>query len=112
MKFISNDEEFKINDGICAAYFYTPWLIYHQKMMVMFDKVKEKYKDISYVGIDASQFKRIATIYKVESVPTIIVFNNGKEINRINGVCLTSAFRAFFDDIYKKVKKTEIKNDR
>jgi thioredoxin-like negative regulator of GroEL len=111
MNFITHEEEFKINSGICAVYFYTPWLIYHKKMLTMIDKVKEKYQNISYIGADASQFKRISSMYEVDSVPTVIVFNNGKEINRINGVCLTSAFRAFFDDIYKKVKKAGEKND-
>jgi len=110
MNFITNEDDVKIGKGIYAMYFYTPWLIHHKKMMIMINKVKEKYKDICYMGIDASHFKRIVSIYEVESVPTIILFNNGKEIDRINGVCLTSAFKAFFDDIYKKVKKVGVKN--
>lgn len=105
MNFITSEDDVKINNGTHAVYFYTPWLMYHKKMIVMFDKVKEKYKNFSYMAIDASQFKRITSIYEVDSVPTVIVFNNGKEINRFSGVCLTSAFRAFFDDIYKKVTK-------
>lgn len=105
MNFITSEEDLKINEGIHAVYFYTPWLIYHKKMMFMFDKIKEKYKDISYVGIDAHQFKKITSIYEVDCVPTVIIFNKGKEINRLRGVCLTSAFRAFFDDIYLKSKK-------
>jgi len=112
MNFITHEEELKINNGLCAVYFYAPWLIYHKKMMVMFDKVKEKYKDISYIGVDVSQFKKITSIYEVDSIPTVIVFNKGKEVNRLKGICLTSAFRSFFDDIYSKVRKAGDKNDR
>ncbi len=110
MNFITHENDVKINDGICAVYFYAPWLIYHKKMMAMIEKTSEKYKDISFIGVDVGSFKKISTIYEVSSIPTIIVFNNGKELNRLNGVCLTSAFRAFFDDIYLKVRTLGDKN--
>ena len=105
MNFITSENELKLNDGLCAVYFYAPWLVYHKKMMVMFNKIKDKYKNINYYAVDVSHFKNFSIIYELSSIPTVIVFNNGKEINRITGVCLTSAFRAFFDDIYLKVKK-------
>lgn len=101
------EENFK-NEGLCALYFYTQWLIYHKKMLTMFDKLK--YKDINYFAIDALQHKKLVNIYNVNSVPTVILLNSGKEIDRIEGVCLTSAFKAFFDDIYKKVNKLEKKD--
>jgi thioredoxin-like negative regulator of GroEL len=101
MNFITNEEELKLNEDTQAVYFYAPWLIYHKKMMVMFDKVKNKHKNIIYTAVDISHFKKIADMYEVDSIPTVIVFHKGKEINRINGVCLTSAFKAFFDDILK-----------
>lgn len=112
MNFITNEEEFKINEGVNAVYFYAPWIIYHKKMMIMFDKIKDKHKNIIYMGVDVSQFKKIASIYEVDSIPTVIIFNNGKEVNRLSGVCLTSAFRAFFDDIYLKAKKAGDKNGK
>lgn len=112
MNFVSSEKEISINNGLCVLYFYTPWLIYHKKMLIMFNKVEDKYKDIVYLAVDASYFKKTLSIYNVVSVPTVIVFNKGKEIDRFNGICLTSAFRAFFDDIYKKVKKLGDKNGK
>lgn len=108
MNFITSELGIVGDKGIYAIYFYSPWLIYHKKMMAMFGKIADKYKDISCVCVDASSFKKTAIIYDITSIPTVVVFNNGKEINRITGVCLTSAFKAFFDDIYKKVKKESL----
>ena len=48
MNFITSENELKLNDGLCAVYFYAPWLVYHKKMMVMFNKIKDKYKNINF----------------------------------------------------------------
>lgn len=100
MLFIAHENELIFNTKIQALYFYASWMPYHNKMMIMIDKVKEKYKDISFFAIDSDHFKILCHRFNVESIPDIVIFNGGKEIKRINGLVMTSAFRSIFADIY------------
>jgi len=102
MKFILEESELDINRGICVLYFYAPWLIYHKKMMAMFDKIMPKYNKIKFFGIDINYFKKYVMIYDVKSIPTVVIFYHGIELKRITGICLTSALKSIFIEITSK----------
>lgn len=42
-------------------------------------------EDVEYVYIDVDHHQPLATKYQVRSVPTLLLFNIGKQIARING---------------------------
>ena len=82
-----------------ALYFYASWMPYHGKFLTMISKMEEKYKDISFFAVDVDAFKNQCTRFSVDSIPTVLVLKEGKEVKRINGLVLTSAFRSAFADI-------------
>jgi thioredoxin-like negative regulator of GroEL len=96
MIFISQESDL-VFDNPCVMYFYTSWMPYHKKMLVMLDKMEEKYK-MKFFGINADNFKPICKRFNIDSVPTVLIFDK-KELKRINGLVLTSAFRKAFADI-------------
>lgn len=103
MEFLTQESDFKLIDaGIQCLYFYASWMVFHNKMMTMIAKMEEKYKDISFLAIDVEEFKKMCKRFDVQSVPQVLIFDGGKEINRINGIVLTSAFKSVFADIYSK----------
>ena len=103
MIFLNQDKDIIFTNKIQSLYFYASWMPYHKRMMVMIDKIEQKYKNIEFIAIDVDFFKNLCKRFKIESIPTVVIFLNGKELNRINGLPLTSAFKTTFVDICKNI---------
>ena len=101
MFFITSDTDLVLQDKIQSLYFYASWMPYHKKMLVMLDKMEDKYPNIDFIGIDIDFFKTFIKRFKIDSIPTVLLINNGKEIKRLNGLVLTSAIKSTFADICK-----------
>jgi thioredoxin-like negative regulator of GroEL len=91
MKFIVEDED--IPEGLGILYFYSPWMVFHKRMINILSNIEEKNKNYFFVGINTDVFKDIVKKYKVTSVPTIILVNK-KEKDRIEGLCMASAIKS------------------
>lgn len=103
MIFIIDPKEIKVSRCVYGLYFYASWMPFHKKMLNMISNIEEKYKDksINFYAIDTDNYKDICKKYEVTSIPYIIVGKNGKEVKRIDGVVMASAFKKVFSDIYK-----------
>lgn len=99
MLFITDESELNINEGKVSLYFYASWIPFNKKMITMINKMQEKFTDIKYFAIDVDFFKNLCKRFNVTSIPEIIIFNDGKEVKRINGLILTSALKNAFSDI-------------
>lgn len=98
MVFITKEEDL-LFDNIKGLYFYASWMPFHKKMLIMISKMEEKYKNISFFAVDVDYFKSITKRFNVESIPTVLIIENGKEIKKINGLVMTSAFKNIVADI-------------
>lgn len=99
MLFITREEELQIDLPLQALYFYASWMPYHSKMITMIGKMEEKYKNISFSAIDVDEFNNQCKRFTIESIPTVLILKEGKEVKRISGLALTSAFKSAFADI-------------
>jgi thioredoxin 1 len=99
MLFITREEELQIDSPMQALYFYATWMPYHSKFITMISKIEDKYKDISFSAVDVEQFSNQCKRFSINSIPTVLILKEGKEIKRINGLVLTSAFKSAFADI-------------
>lgn len=100
MLFITTEAEIKLEDNaLQAIYFYASWLPYHKKMLIMIDKMEDKFKNIKFMAIDVDHFKNQCIRFNIDSIPAVIMLNNGKEVKRITGLVLTSAFKSALADI-------------
>lgn len=107
MLFITKEDELLFNN-LSALYFYASWMPYHNKMMYMIDKIEKKYENIKFQAIDVDFFKNQCLRFNIKSVPTTVILYNDKEIKRINGIVLTSAFKSVFNEICKGKYAKEI----
>lgn len=99
MLFITREEELQIDLPLQALYFYASWMPYHSKFLTMIDKIEEKHKDIKFFAIDVDEFSNQCKRFSIDSIPTVLIFKEGKEAKRISGLVLTSAFKSAFADI-------------
>lgn len=77
----SNQEEFKelIKDELVIVDFFATWCGPCRMLGTVLEEIKDEYK---IVKIDVDECSKIAKEYGVMSVPTIIKFKNGIEIEK------------------------------
>lgn len=66
--------------------FYADWCIPCQKLSPIVDKFAEKHNEIKVVRINIDEQKEIANKFNIRSIPTLVVIENGEEINRVVGL--------------------------
>lgn len=93
------EQEFEYKE-LQSLYFYSTWMPFHKKMCIMIDKIESSYSDMQFLAIDVDAFPNLCKKFKVDSVPTVIILNNGQEKKRIIGLPMTSAIKSVYNDIY------------
>ncbi|MDD5593324.1 MAG: thioredoxin [Candidatus Margulisbacteria bacterium] len=78
--------------------FWAPWCGPCRMMAPVVEKVSEKYPSVKFCKIDTQENMIKASELSVTGIPCIIVFKDGKEVDRLVG------FRSE-DDFEKSVKK-------
>ncbi len=67
--------------------FYAPWCGPCQMMGPILEKVGAELKDqLQVVKINTDKYPDLATKHKITSLPTLVVFKNGKPVDRIEGL--------------------------
>ena len=99
MLFLVQEKDLDINQSLCALYFYASWMPFHKKMMIMIEKMEQKYPIIKFFAINVESFKGLCKRFAISSVPIVLILEAGREAKRINGIVLTSAFKSAFVDI-------------
>lgn len=74
------------SDGVVLVEFYATWCPHCQRMMPVVDKVKELLNgQASVVQIDVDRFPAVAEEAQVDSMPTFILYKDGREVWRDTG---------------------------
>lgn len=118
--FIAVDDEnyaSEVSDftGPLLVFFYADWCPFSETLIPRYADIEEKYAgkikfcryplDIGYKDFQSPEglklWDGLAQKYGVETIPTIIMFNQGKEIDRMRGrpeTELLDAYRVFFTE--------------
>ncbi len=72
--------------GPAAVFYWAPWCGYCQKMMPIFDQVASEYsKKLKFTKLILDQNPVTGSQYGIKSVPTLLLFKGGKQVNRLVG---------------------------
>lgn len=87
---IINKEEFEKDvlksEKLVLVDFFATWCGPCQMLAPILEDLSKENEDFEIVKIDIDQAFDLAIKYKVDLVPTMIIFKNGNEINRMTGV--------------------------
>ena len=89
--------EMLVKEGITLVDFSAVWCGPCQMLEPVLDEVA-KTTDYKVIKVDVDQSGELAVEYEIRSVPTVIVFKNGKLADRLTGFMTK-------DEIMKKVNK-------
>jgi thioredoxin len=86
-QFASFEEMLQGSETPLLVDFYAPWCGPCQMMGPILEKVGAELKDqLKVVKINTDKYPDLATKHKITSLPTLIVFKNGKPVDRIEGL--------------------------
>ncbi|PIN94068.1 thioredoxin [Candidatus Pacearchaeota archaeon CG10_big_fil_rev_8_21_14_0_10_35_13] len=87
VKIISTTPEFEkeVKSGMVVVDFFANWCMPCLMMAPVIDELSEKLEDINFIKVDVDDHQELAHKFGVMSIPTLIVFVDGKEVNRIVG---------------------------
>lgn len=67
--------------------FYAPWCGPCQLMAKVLEQVNAELKDkVKIVKINTDNYPALASQHQIQALPTLVVFNRGQAIDRIEGV--------------------------
>lgn len=66
--------------------FFATWCGPCKAMSPIFDELAQEYKDkVKFVKIDVDQNQDLAGQYNIFSIPTFLIFKDGKVVNQLTG---------------------------
>ena len=84
-----NNDNFKAeileSEGIAIVDFYADWCGPCKMMAPVIDKIAEENPELNVAKVNVDESGELAARFGIMSIPTLIVFKDGKEINRSLG---------------------------
>ncbi len=95
MKIIKENEfENEIKSGVTLVDFFATWCMPCRMMGQILEEVAEEEKNVSFVKIDVDENPNLARSFGVMSIPTLIIFKDGKEQEKHIGVWQAEELKA------------------
>lgn len=96
-------EQLKTEDGIpqlgfCVLKFSAIWCAPCKKLNPIFEKLITEFSFVNFFSVDVDDLSFLAQKFAVQSVPTVILLNNGVECKRIVGIQPIDVFRKVIRD--------------
>lgn len=83
--------------------FWAPWCGPCAGFAPVFKEVaKERSGAVRFLKIDTEAQQRLAAKYQIRSIPTLMLFNNGRRVEMINGALAKTQFNGWLDNALRK----------
>ena len=94
---INFDEEVLEYQGIAVVKFYGNWCGPCKMLASVLDEMKD-YDNLKVVGLDIDNNMALARQFGVMSVPTLLIFKDGAEVDKVVGFRSKSQLEELFDN--------------
>lgn len=76
--------------------FYADWCGPCKVLAPRIDALKEQYPDVEFIDVNIEEHPEMVLSHEVMSVPTIIIFDDDKQIDRMTGIVPDSSITKHF----------------
>lgn len=83
-------EKLSVESNLVMLDFYADWCGPCKKIKQFYENLSKMYPQIKFAKVNVDEAEDIATRFNVASLPTFILFRNGKELKRIEGASETA----------------------
>lgn len=99
IKYLEKEKDFKdeIKDGNVLLDFYADWCGPCKMLGLSLEDLNEEREELKILKVNVDKFENIAREYSVMSIPTLIMYKNGKEINKEVGFLSLEDLKQFID---------------
>lgn len=80
------DEEVYKEERIVIVDFYADWCSPCKMLTPILESIAEERKDIKIVKINVDDNSKLANEFRAYSIPLLVIFEDGKEVNRVAGL--------------------------
>ena len=88
------------NKGISIVDFWAPWCAPCKMFSKVYEKAKNNYNNIKFCKLNVDEDSNsISKDFGVMSIPTVIIFKDGKEIKRNIGFMNENDLNEFLEDV-------------
>lgn len=86
MKINKNEFEALVKEGVVLIDFYADWCGPCKMLAPVLSELSEKYEGKLKIGkVNVDEERELAAAFRIMSIPTMIVFKDGKAINQFMG---------------------------
>lgn len=86
-----------LKNNIVFADFFAKWCGPCKMLSPIIDEVSEKIKDVTFVKVDIDENSELASMFGVMSIPTLLLFKEGKLVNKSVGFMSKDEIIKFID---------------
>ena len=111
MSLIKNEQAFKTEvlqaSTPVLVHFWAPWCGLCRIIDPVLERARSEFGDrFKLVGINADENLHLASNYRITSLPTVLLFQEGKLLHRLEGLTRKEQVRDVLDDVLSSVVRS------
>ncbi len=87
--------ESTVKTGVTVVDFYAEWCGPCRMLSPILEELAQEETGVRFAKVDVDGAQKLATNHQVTSVPTIVLYKDGKEVDRVLGLRDKDALKSF-----------------
>lgn len=94
---LESDFDKETNQGMVLIDFFADWCGPCRQLTPVLEEVARDVKEVKFVKMNVDNAQQTASDLDVSSIPTLILFKDGTEVNRVIGLIDAEGLKAFLE---------------